>query len=126
MERAPSTSSIVPKMSLCLVDTCLAGHLEDHFQLDRGAERQASDAVHQAARVLVFAENILQQLRRGVGDHRLIADVARRGYRPAGPPDPRNLVERSQMLPRDGEDVERGEEGRLAPGLKIELGADPP
>ncbi len=31
----------------------LPRHLENDFQLDRGAERQACDPIHQAARVLV-------------------------------------------------------------------------
>src|SRR5262249_36274956 len=36
-------------------------HLENDFQLDRGAERKACDAIHQAARTLVFSEDVLQQ-----------------------------------------------------------------
>src|SRR2546421_8711885 len=66
----------------------LPRHLENDFQLDRGAERKAGDAIHQAARVLVFAEDGLQQLRSGVSDFGLIADVPRSGHRHAEPDDP--------------------------------------
>src|SRR5712691_6681928 len=37
-------------------------HLENDFQFHRGAERKACDAVHQAAGVFFFSENLLQQL----------------------------------------------------------------
>src|SRR6266581_1293586 len=40
----------------------LSRDLENDFQLDRGAERKACDAIHQAARALVSSENVLQQL----------------------------------------------------------------
>ena len=100
--------------------------LQDHFQLDRAAERKAGDAIHQAARVPVFSEDVLQQLRSAVRDFRLIADISRSGYRHAEPDDPRHLVERSQMLPRDGETVERREVSRLAPRFHIQLRADTP
>ena len=77
--------------------TCpLTNHLENHFQLDRGAERKACDAIHQATRALVFSEDVLQQLRSGVSDFRLIADISRSGHRHAEPDDPRHFVERSQ------------------------------
>src|SRR4029077_18420557 len=64
------------------------------------------------------------QLRSGVGDFQLIADIARRGHRHAEPDDTRHFVKRSQMLPRDSEDVERREVSRLAPRFHIELRAD--
>jgi hypothetical protein len=51
--------------------------LEDDFQLDRGPERKARDAIHQSARALVSSEDVLQQRRGGVGDLRLIADTSR-------------------------------------------------
>src|SRR4029077_19723285 len=54
--------------------------LENNFQLDRCAERKACDAIYQAARVLVFSEDVLQQLRSAVGDFRLFADIAHRGH----------------------------------------------
>src|SRR5207302_7868448 len=82
----------------------LPRHLENDFQLDRGAEWKACDAIHQAARALVFSEDVLQQLRSGISDFRLIADISRSGHRHAEPDDPRHSVERSQMLPRDSED----------------------
>jgi hypothetical protein len=80
----------------------------------------------EAARVLVFSEDVLQQLRSGVSDFRLIADISRSGHRHAEPDDPRHFVERSQMLPRDSEGVERREVSRLAPRFHIELRADAP
>ena len=58
----------------------LARNLENHFELDRGAQRKACDAIHQAARVLVFSEDVLQQLRSAVSDFRLIADISRSGH----------------------------------------------
>src|SRR6266513_1519566 len=104
----------------------LPRHLENDFQLDRGAERKACDAIHQAARALVFSEDVLQQLRSGVSDLRLIADISRSGHRYAEPNDPRHFVERAQMLPRDSEGVERREVSRLAPRFHIELRSDAP
>ncbi len=63
----------------------LLRHLENDFQLDRGSERKARDTIHQAARVLVFPEDVLQQLRSGVGDLRVVAEVSRSGDRDAEP-----------------------------------------
>src|SRR2546421_5851224 len=104
----------------------LPRHLENEFQLDRGAEWKACDAIHQAARALVFSENVLQQLRSGVSDLRLIAVISRSGHRYAEPDDPRHFVERAQMLPRDSEYIERREVSRLVPRFHIELRADAP
>src|SRR5438876_124200 len=104
----------------------LSCHFENDFQLDRSAERKACDAIHQAARALVFSEDVLQQLRSGVSDFRLITNISRSGHRHAEPDDPRHFVERSQMLPRDSEDVERRKVSRLAPRFHIELRADAP
>jgi len=42
------------------------GDLEDQFQLDRGAERKACDAIHHAGRILAFSEDVLEQLRSAV------------------------------------------------------------
>src|SRR6202171_1911597 len=98
----------------CMTEPFSISDLKNHFKLDRGAERKACDAIHQAARALVFSEDVLQQLRSGVSDFRLIADISRSGHRHAEPDDARHSVERSQMLPRDTEDVERGKFGRLA------------
>src|SRR5579864_687366 len=58
----------------------LPRYLENDFQLDRGAERKACDAIYQAARALVFPEDVLQQLRSGISDFRLIADISRSGH----------------------------------------------
>jgi hypothetical protein len=80
-------------------------YLEDDFQFDRTAEWKAGYAVHQSARILVLSKNILQKLRSGISDFRLIADISGRGYRDAKPDDPRDLVERSEMLAHYGEDV---------------------
>src|SRR6266481_5166835 len=52
--------------------------LENHFQLHRHAQRKARHTVHTADRVLLFAENVLQQLRRGIGDLRLLPYIAKR------------------------------------------------
>src|SRR5207237_7332062 len=95
--------------------------LENDFQLDRGTERKACDTIHQAARTLVFSKDVLQQLRSGISDFRLIADISRSSHRHAEPNDPRHFVERSQMLPCDSQDVERREVSRLAPRFHIEL-----
>src|SRR6202040_173630 len=64
--------------------------------------------------------------RSGVSHFRLIADISRSGHRHAEADDPRNLVERSQILPRDREDVERREASRVAPRFHIEFRADAP
>jgi hypothetical protein len=39
----------------------LTPNLENDFQLDGGAERKACDSIHQAPRVLVLSEDVLQQ-----------------------------------------------------------------
>src|SRR5450432_217179 len=104
----------------------LPRNLENDFQLDRGAERKACNAIHQTARALVFSEDVLQQLRSGVSDFRLFADISRSGHRHAEPDDPRHFVERSQMPSRHSEDVERREVSRFAPRFHIELRADAP
>src|SRR5207245_10665417 len=36
-------------------------YVKNDFQLDRGAERKACDSIHQAARALGFANDVLQQ-----------------------------------------------------------------
>src|SRR5437660_229771 len=104
----------------------LPRHLENDFQLDRCAERKACNAIHQAARALVFSEDVLQQLGSGVSDLRLIADISRSGHRHAEADDARHSVERSQVLFRDSENVERRELSRLATGFHVELRADAP
>ncbi len=116
LARLPNTARAAP----------LPRHLEDDFQLDWRAERKACDTVDQAAGALVFSENVLKQLRSGVSDFRLIADISRSGHRHAEPDDPRHFVERSQMLPGNSEDVERRELSSPAPRFHIELCADPP
>src|SRR5258708_815898 len=61
-------------------------HLENNFQLDRRAERKT--CVNQAARVLLFSEDVLQQLRSRVRDFRLIADISRSCDHHPEPDDP--------------------------------------
>src|SRR6202041_1322418 len=109
-----------------LLGALLPRHLENVFQFDRGAERKAGDAVYQTARVLVFSEDVLQQLRSRISDFRLIANISRSGHRDAEPDDPRHSVKRSQMVPRNSEDVERREVGRFAARFYIEFRADSP
>src|SRR5436853_3653279 len=104
----------------------LSCHFENDFQLDRSAKRKACDAIHQAARALVFSEDVLQQLGSGVSDLRLIADISRSGHRHAEADDARHSVERSQVLFRDSENVERRELSRFATGFHVELRADAP
>src|SRR5262249_34025429 len=104
----------------------LRRNLENYFEFDRGSERKARNAIHQTARALVFSEDILQQLRGGVSDLRLIPNISRGGHRHAESNDPRHSVERSQMLPRHGEDVERRNASRLTSVLYVELRANTP
>src|ERR1700733_3075566 len=93
----------------------LRRHLENHFQLDRRAEWEACDAIYEAARILFFSENLLQQFRSAVRDFRLFAEISRSSDRHAEPDDTRNFIERPQMLPRDGEGIESREACRRAP-----------
>ena len=79
----------------------LIRHFKDHFQLDRSAKRKACNTVE----LVVFSEYLLQQLRSGVCDFRLIANIPRSGHRHTEPDDSRHFVERSQMPPRDGESI---------------------
>src|ERR1700745_3140217 len=109
-----------------LLAVTLPPYLKDHFQLDRGAERKACDSIHQATRTLVLSEDVSQQLRSRVRDFRLFAALSRSGHRHAEANDAFDSVERSQMLPRDSEGVERREVSRLASSFHIEFRTDPP
>jgi len=109
-----------------LLAVTLPRYLKDHFQLDRGAERKACDSIHQATRTPVLSEDVSQQLRSSVRDFRLFADISRGGHRHAEANDALDSVERSQMLPRDSEDVERRELSRLASSFHIEFRTDAP
>jgi hypothetical protein len=110
----------------CATERRLRHHLENEFQLDRRAERHAGDAGHQAARVLVFSEEVLQQLGSAVSDFGLVAEVARGYNRNAEPDDARHLVERPPMLARDSEAVERREVSCIASGFHVEFRSDAP
>jgi hypothetical protein len=75
-EKIRATSWLaVDAMWLATSEQSLVSNLENNFQLDGGAERQACDAIHQAARALLFSKDLLQQVRGGVSDFRLIADI---------------------------------------------------
>src|SRR5437899_10166581 len=52
--------------------------------------------------------------------------MSRSGHQDAEPDDPRNLVERSEMLPRDSEGVERCQVSGLASRLRVEFHTDAP
>ena len=104
----------------------LRDDLKDQFQLDRRAEWKACNAIHGSARPLVFSEDVLQQLRSAVSDFRLLSKISRSRHRYAEPDDPRHSVERSQILPRDGESVERRELRRPSPRSHIELRPNSP
>jgi hypothetical protein len=97
----------------------LRRHFENEFQLDRRAERQAGNSVHQAAGVLVFSEDVLQQLGRTVSNFGLVAEISRSCHHNAQPDDARHSIERSQMLARDSEAVERSQVSRLASSFGI-------
>jgi hypothetical protein len=70
--------TLTPALALLLA--VLRCYLENDFQFDRDTERKACAAIHRAARVFVSSEDVLQQLRSGVSDFRLIADVSRSGH----------------------------------------------
>ena len=59
-------------------------------------------AVHQAAWALLLSEHVLQQVRSGVGDFRLITDVSGSGHRDAQPDDQGHPVELKVPLPAEG------------------------
>src|SRR6185295_13645592 len=104
----------------------LTRHLENNFQLDRGAEWKAGDTVNQPAGVLLFSEDVLQQLRRAVSNFRLIANISRGRHQHAEPDDPRDFVERSQMFARNRKAVERRKISRPPPRFHVKLCADAP
>jgi hypothetical protein len=104
----------------------LVRDLENDFQLDRRGEGKTCDSVHQAAGVLVFSKDVLQQVRSAVCDFRQLAAISRRGYRHTEPDDARHSVERSQILTRDSKTVERREVSGLAPRFDIEFRAHAP
>jgi hypothetical protein len=101
-------------------------HLEDHFQLDWSTERKACDSIHQAAGIFVLTEDVLEQLRSAISHSRLLPDISRSGHRYAESNNPRHFVERSEMLPRHSEGLERSQPRCLAARLGIELGANAP
>src|SRR5215468_11834572 len=101
-------------------------HLKDQFQLDWGTERKACDSIHKAAGIFVFTEDALEQLRSTVSHSRLLPDVSRSGHRYAKPNNSRHFVERSQMLPRDSEGIERRQPSRLPARLHVDLSAHTP
>ena len=70
-----------------------------------GCEWKAGYAVHQSARYLSCPKTLETAGEAASATCRLVADISGRGYRDAEPDDPRDLVERSEMLARDGEDV---------------------
>jgi hypothetical protein len=74
----------------------------------------------------LFSEDVLQQLRSGVGDFRLVAHISRSGHQYTEADHPRHFVERSQVLPRDSENVECREASRLSRRFHIELSANTP
>jgi len=61
-----------------------------------------------------------------VGYFRLVANIAGSCHEDAEPDDPRHFVQRSQMMPRHGEDVQRRQTRCLAPGFHRELRAHAP
>ena len=63
------------------------------FKLNRCSQRETGNAINQAARVLVFPEDALQQFGSSVSYLRLIADVSRSGDRYAEPDNPTYFVE---------------------------------
>src|SRR6185436_3519037 len=97
---------------------------ENDFQLDRRAKRETRDAIDEAARVSFFAEDVLQQGRRTVGDLGLIANISRRGDRDAQSNDARDPVEGSEVLTRNRERIQRGKPRRLRGCGNVEFRAD--
>src|SRR5438477_12891984 len=93
----------------CMTEPFLIRHLKNHFQFNRRSEWKAGNAINQAARVLVFSEDALQQLGSGISNLRLIAHISRSSHRHAEPDNSRHFVERSQMFPCDRERIQRRE-----------------
>src|SRR6266576_384688 len=114
----PSILISPPLLSFC--------DLENNLQLDRCAERKACHTIDQPAWILVFSEDVLQQLRSGISDFWLIAHVSRSGDGHTEADDSRHFVERSQVFSRDSKNVERGEMCSLASRFHVKLLADAP
>src|SRR5262245_9296692 len=68
-------------------------HFQDHFQFDRGAERQARNTKDKARRNGLFAEDISKQLRRGIGDLGVLRELRRCGDVHAQPHDAAHAVQ---------------------------------
>src|SRR5260370_37681282 len=107
-------------------DTALSCYLEDKFQLNRRAERKARDTINHATWILVFSEDVLQQVRSSIRDLRLIAHISRSSYQDTEPNDAPHLVERSKILPRDSKSVETHDVRRFPTSFHISLRSDPP
>ena len=73
---------------------------EDDFQFDRRTEGKARDAEDEARGDGLFAEDIPKQLRRRIGDLRMLRELGRRGDVHAEPHDAAHAVERTQLFLR--------------------------
>ncbi len=88
------------------------------------AGRLATPYTRQQGFFNTFRRHLVATPKLAVRDFQLVADISRSGNRHAEPDHARHFVERSQILPRNGEDVERREVRRLAARFDIELRAD--
>ena len=73
---ARSFAVLSPKPFLFLL--AQSADLEDHFQLDRHSERQVLHSKNQACRYFVFAEDVAQEFRGGIGNFHEVRPVPRR------------------------------------------------
>src|SRR5262245_17280046 len=70
-------------------------HFQDDFQFDRRTEWQARNTKDKARRDGLVAEDISKQLRRGIGDLRVLRELRRRGDVHPQPHDVAHAVERT-------------------------------
>src|SRR5882672_10252834 len=105
-------------ISLTLLSFC---DLENNLQLDRCAERKACHTIDQPAWILVFSEDVLQQLRSGISDFWLIAHVSRSGDGHTEPNDSRHFVERAEMLLHHSERIKCCEMRRIPASFHIKV-----
>src|SRR6185503_11578344 len=88
--------------------------------------RQARHARDHASRYEVGAKYLREQLGGCVGDLRVVAKFRCGCQRHGQTSDTLRLVQRSEMLPRQRERIERCQAGRAAPVFDAEIGADSP
>src|SRR5579875_1352651 len=100
------------------------GHLDDHLDLDREAERESLAADRRAGMVASLAEELREQIRCAVDHRGAVPELLRTGDEAEQLDDPPDPVEGSERVAGLGEQVEHAVTGSVTTCRHIEVGAD--